>query len=70
MRMIVDYRERNSGLVELLQGHCETEIGNLICGDYLINNQVLVERKTTFQRFYKNHAFTLDSGSSLSLRPE
>lgn len=46
MRLIVDYRERKSGLIELLKDSFEIEIGNLPCGDYLINERVLVERKT------------------------
>jgi len=46
MRITADYRERRSGLVELLQQHCEIEICSLHCGDYRINNHVLVERKT------------------------
>ncbi len=46
MRITVDYRERSSGLVELLEKHCEVEIGSLACGDYRINNHILVERKT------------------------
>lgn len=46
MKITVDYRERRSGLIELLQQHCEVEIGSLNCGDYRINSLVLVERKT------------------------
>lgn len=46
MIITVDYRERRSGLIELLEMHCEVEIGNLHCGDYRINESVLVERKT------------------------
>lgn len=46
MRITIDYRERRSGLIELLKERCCVEIGSLPCGDYQINNQVLVERKT------------------------
>lgn len=46
MKITVDYRERRSGLVELLQHHCVVEIDSLTCGDYRINDSVLIERKT------------------------
>jgi len=47
MRITADYREQRSGLVELLEEHCEIEIRSLPCGDYRINNHILVERKTS-----------------------
>ena len=46
MKITVDYRERRSGLVELLEKHCHVETGSLVCGDYRINDQILIERKT------------------------
>ncbi len=46
MKITVDYREQRSGIVELLQQHCDIEIGCLPCGDYRIGDHTLVERKT------------------------
>jgi Fanconi anemia group M protein len=46
MRITVDHREKMSGLVELLRRRCEVEITTLFCGDYRINDRIVVERKT------------------------
>lgn len=46
MQIIVDYRERSSGLIELLQESLEVEIRYLPHGDYLLNGRIIVERKT------------------------
>jgi Fanconi anemia group M protein len=46
MKITADYRERRSGIIELLQDQCHVEIECLACGDYRINNHILVERKT------------------------
>ena len=44
----VDYRERNSGVIEALEkSDIEYEIRNLNVGDYIIDNRVVVERKTS-----------------------
>ena len=47
MRVTIDYREKASGLVELLR--CEEvdiEIAKVAYGDYLINDAITIERKT------------------------
>jgi len=46
MKVTIDHRERSSGLVERLAGYFEVEVRHLPCGDYLLNNRILVERKT------------------------
>ncbi len=44
----IDYRERNTGILELLRNkNVVVEEGNLIIGDYFINGHITVERKTT-----------------------
>jgi ERCC4-type nuclease len=47
MKITVDYRERASGLIELLQKEevC-VEIRKVAYGDYLINDAITMERKT------------------------
>ncbi|CAB5086737.1 hypothetical protein D3OALGA1CA_622 [Olavius algarvensis associated proteobacterium Delta 3] len=43
----IDHREKQSGLPELLaENGCIVSITNLDIGDYLINNEITVERKT------------------------
>lgn len=47
MRVIVDYREKASGIIDLLA--CEDvdiEIAKVAYGDYLINDAITIERKT------------------------
>jgi DNA excision repair protein ERCC-4 len=47
LRVTIDYREKPSGLVELLR--CEEvdiEIAKVAYGDYLINDAITIERKT------------------------
>ena len=51
MRITVDHRERSSGLIELLHGYFEIEVGQLTHGDYLLNNRLLAERKATRDLF-------------------
>jgi DNA excision repair protein ERCC-4 len=49
MKILVDYREKASGLVDLLSG-CEgvqIEIRKVAYGDYLINDAITLERKTS-----------------------
>jgi DNA excision repair protein ERCC-4 len=46
MHILIDHREKSSGLVEHLRDDFEIEMGHLFCGDYLINKRILVERKT------------------------
>lgn len=46
MRIIVDYREKASGIIELLRDQFEVEVTKLKGGDYLINNRITVERKS------------------------
>lgn len=46
MRILVDHREKSSGMFEELGNRFEIESGNLSSGDYLINLRILVERKT------------------------
>ncbi len=44
----VDYRERNSGVIrELKKNHLEHEIRSLAIGDYVVDNQIFIERKAS-----------------------
>lgn len=45
--ILADYREKRSGIPELLmQSEINVKVVNLVAGDYLIDEQVIVERKT------------------------
>jgi hypothetical protein len=46
LRIITDYREKSSGMIELLSEHCGVEVATLPFDDYLINDRFTVERKT------------------------
>ncbi len=47
IHIIADYGEERSGIPEALsQAGCDVEVRQLKAGDYLINDQILVERKT------------------------
>lgn len=46
MRITVDYREKSSGLPELLAPHFTVTLRAISYGDYLINERITVERKT------------------------
>jgi ERCC4-type nuclease len=48
IKIIADDRERNCGVIAVLQnsGYCDLEIQRMPVGDYLIDDRVLVERKT------------------------
>lgn len=47
MRIIVDYREKSSGLIELLQEtNIDVEVKTIKYGDYVINDSITIERKT------------------------
>lgn len=47
MRITVDYRERASGLLELIREHdALVEVKPLPFGDYIINDSITIERKT------------------------
>jgi Fanconi anemia group M protein len=47
IRIIIDYREKPSGIPDLLMKNgMNVEMRELKDGDYFINNQILVERKT------------------------
>ena len=47
LTIIADYREFQSGIpTMLLKREIETKLENLSAGDYLVNDQILVERKT------------------------
>ncbi len=46
-RVIVDYRERKSLVVEFLKDRCQIEEKSLDVGDYIISDRVGIERKTT-----------------------
>jgi ERCC4-type nuclease len=47
-RLAVDHSERHSPLLDAVRrtGWCDVQMGRLATGDYLVNGQVLVERKT------------------------
>ena len=48
IRILADYREKPSGVPDLLkQDEVDVTIDNLSAGDYLINEQIIVERKTS-----------------------
>lgn len=47
IRIIADYREKSSGVPEMLvQKHAEVSFESLTVGDYIINGQITAERKT------------------------
>jgi Fanconi anemia group M protein len=47
LRIIVDYREKASGLIELLRkADIDVEVKTVKFGDYIINDSVTIERKT------------------------
>jgi len=47
MKITVDYRERTSGLIDLLKGEdIQIEIKKVSYGDYIINDSITIERKT------------------------
>ncbi len=47
MRITVDYREKASGMLELLKTDgVRVEVGKMPYGDYIINDAITVERKT------------------------
>lgn len=47
MKIIVDYREKNSGLVDLLKSeNVEIRLRKISYGDYIINGSITIERKT------------------------
>lgn len=48
MTIITDYREKHSGIPGmLLQKGANVRINNLKTGDYIINNQIVIERKSS-----------------------
>lgn len=47
MKIVVDYREKASGIIDLLSAAgVHVEVGKVIYGDYVINSAITVERKT------------------------
>ncbi|MBW2609731.1 MAG: hypothetical protein JRC68_05240 [Deltaproteobacteria bacterium] len=47
MNIIIDYREKTSGLIEFLEKENITiEVRKIFYGDYIINHSITVERKT------------------------
>jgi len=47
MKIIVDYREKSSGLIDLLKSEeVEIRIRKISFGDYVINDSITIERKT------------------------
>ena len=46
MQITVDYREKSSGLPELLAAHFTVAVNKISYGDYMINDRITVERKT------------------------
>jgi len=46
MHIIIDCREKSSGLQELLAAHFTIAVKKIPYGDYLINDRITVERKT------------------------
>jgi DNA excision repair protein ERCC-4 len=47
MEITIDYRERNSGIIDLLTAEdISVEVRKLHFGDYIINHSITVERKT------------------------
>lgn len=48
MKIIADYREQESGIIDLLkERNIDTEIKKIAFGDYIINEWITVERKTS-----------------------
>jgi len=48
LRIIVDYREKPSGLIDLLkQANVEVNVKTIEYGDYIINDSITIERKTS-----------------------
>lgn len=47
MEIVIDYREKASGIIDLLEKEdIEVEVRKLHFGDYIINHSITVERKT------------------------
>jgi ERCC4-type nuclease len=47
LKIIVDYREKASGLMDLLKNEgCFIEVKKVSHGDYIINGAITIERKT------------------------
>ncbi len=47
MRITIDYREKASGIIDLLQTEeALVEVGKVPYGDYIINESITIERKT------------------------
>ncbi len=46
VKILVDYREANSPVVEELRNYAEVELANLDAGDYVISKRCSIERKT------------------------
>lgn len=47
MKIIADYREKSSGLIDLLENSgVDLQIQKISCGDYLVNDFLTIERKT------------------------
>jgi len=47
MKVVVDYREKASGIIDLLSGAgVHVKVGKVPYGDYVINDAITVERKT------------------------
>ena len=61
MRIVVDKRERNSGIPELLkQSGVFVDFATLKVGDYIVFNNVVIERKTVpdlLSSFYDGRLF-------------
>jgi DNA excision repair protein ERCC-4 len=47
VKIIADYREKSSGLIDLLENSAvDLQIQKISCGDYLVNDFLTIERKT------------------------
>ena len=47
MKIVIDYREKTSGIVELFKEEdVEIEVKKVAYGDYIINDSITIERKT------------------------
>ena len=47
MKIMADYREKPSGIIEMLiEAGLDVAVGKVSCGDYIINNRITLERKT------------------------
>ncbi len=47
MKITADYREKHSGIIEMLiESGVDVAVGKVSCGDYIINNRITLERKT------------------------